>query len=144
MIPKHHFRCLCDRIFAYLGPPNLQNIQKTQISLSGTCDCVEYCTAVLQYTHCRTAVRAAAGASVGASDSSVEPQSIANARPRAVASAIDRNSQLANPSAQLPRGTERSRCSGSHWGRGNPGSAPQIPVWAGCWQRSVQQYRQGL
>ena len=59
-----------------------------------------------------TAVQACGGSAV-ASGSSVESPSIANARERAVTSAIDRNSQLANPSAPLPRGTERSRCSGA-------------------------------
>ena len=140
MIHKPHFRCSCGGFFTQLGQPNLQNNIFSRKSGSGAP--IMYCSfhsAVC--THCRTGVREGAGGSVAASESSVESQSIANARQRAVTSAIDRNCQLANPSGQLPRGTGRSRCSGS---RGNPGSAPQIPVWAGCRRRSRQQFRQGL
>ena len=144
MIQKPHFRCICGGIFTQLVQPNLQNIIFSRKSGSGAP--ILYCRRLHSTvcTHCRTGVREGAGGSAAASGSSVESQSIANARQRAVTSAIDRNSQLANPSAQLPRGTERSRCSGSRWSRGNPGSASQIPVWAGCRRRSRQQFRQGL
>ena len=144
MIQKPHFRCSCGGIFTQLVQPNLQNIIFRENSVLE--QHILYCRRLHSTvcTHCRTGVREGAGGSVVASESSVESQSIANARQRAVTSAIDRNCQLANPSAQLPRGTERSRCSGGRWSRGNPGSAPQIPVWAGCRRRSRQQFRQGL
>ena len=71
MIQKPHFRCICGGIFTQLVQPNLQNIIFSRKSGSGAP--ILYCRRLHSTvcTPCRTAVRAAAGASVGASGSSV-------------------------------------------------------------------------